>query len=188
MANQSPICCKLCFKAYTTNQKLFVHERNKHLHNKTIPHFYSLPQPSSEQMFYYINAFIVLIKKKLGFTRHTTGKKSFSIDTFSENVFVYLFKDKKMFKYSSVRHKYQCYFEGSTGAARLKEIFRYNQWFFWQNPLTNTKGYVLLENYKSTYQVKFTWNQTILSENNREFKLGRMFCNFIADSGEFQEK
>ncbi|CAB5341677.1 unnamed protein product [Rhizophagus irregularis] len=31
------------------------------------------------------------------------------------------------------------------------------------------------------------WNQTTLSENNREFTLGRMTCNFITDSGEFQE-
>ncbi|EXX63183.1 hypothetical protein RirG_154690 [Rhizophagus irregularis DAOM 197198w] len=186
MSSQS-ICCKLCFKTFTTYQKLLIHERNRHLYNKTIPHFYSLPQPSSEQMFYYINSFIVLIKKKLGFSRHAVGKKRFSIDTFPENVFVYLFKNEEKFKYSPARHKYQCSFEGSVGAARLKEIFHYDHWSFRQDPFTNTKGYVLLENYENTYQVKFSWSQMTLLENNREFMLGRMTCNFITDSGEFQE-
>src|SRR5205809_137358 len=105
MSNQLSICCKLCFKAFTTYQKLFVHERNKHSHNKTIPHFYSLSRPSSEQMFYYINSFIVLIKKKLGFSRHAIGKKRFSIEKFPENIFVYLFKDEEKFKYSPAKHK-----------------------------------------------------------------------------------
>ncbi|CAB4407049.1 unnamed protein product [Rhizophagus irregularis] len=158
MENPLSICCKLCFKAFTTYQKLFVHERNKHSHNKTIPHFYSLPRPTSEQMSQYINSFIVLIKKKLGFSRHAIGKKRFSIETFPENIFVYLFKDEEKFKYSPAKHKYQCYF-----------------------------GYVLLEDYENTYQVKFIWSQTVLLENNRKFTLGRMTCNFITDSGEFQE-
>jgi|GEM_PF-4158803 len=188
MANQSSICCKLCFKAFTTRQKLLTHERNKHLHNKLIPHFYFLTQPSLEQMSYYINSFIVLIKKKLGFSRHAVGKKHFSIETFPENVFVYLFKDEEMFKYSPAQHKYQCCFRGSMGETRLKQILHYDQWSFRQHPATNTKGYVLLEDYENTYQVKFTWSQMVLSENNREFVLGRMMCNFIADSGEFQEK
>jgi hypothetical protein len=188
MSTQLSISCKLCFKAFTTYQKLLVHERNKHLHNKTIPHFYSFSQPSSEQMFCYISSFIVLIKKKLGFSRHAVGKKRFSIETFPENIFVYLFKDEENFKYSPAKHKYQCYFRGLAGETRLKQIFQYDQWSFRQNPLTNTKGYVLLEDYENTYQVKFMWNQTVLSENNREFTLGRMTCNFITDSGEFQEK
>ncbi|CAB5376779.1 unnamed protein product [Rhizophagus irregularis] len=63
----------------------------------------------------------------------------------------------------------------------------YIKWSFRQNPLTNTKGYVLLEDYENTYQVKFIWSQTVLLENNRKFTLGRMTCNFITDSGEFQE-
>ncbi|PKC68891.1 hypothetical protein RhiirA1_456703 [Rhizophagus irregularis] len=50
------------------------------------------------------------------------------------------------------------------------------------------EGYVLLEDYENTYQVKFIWSQTVLLENNRKFTLGRMTCNFITDSGEFQEK
>ncbi|PKY60639.1 hypothetical protein RhiirA4_484566 [Rhizophagus irregularis] len=188
MENPLSICCKLCFKAFTTYQKLFVHERNKHSHNKTIPHFYSLPRPTSEQMSQYINSFIVLIKKKLGFSRHAIGKKRFSIETFPENIFVYLFKDEEKFKYSPAKHKYQCYFGGLTGENRLKQILHYDQWSFRQNPLTNTKGYVLLEDYENTYQVKFIWSQTVLLENNRKFTLGRMTCNFITDSGEFQEK
>ncbi|CAG8689711.1 14843_t:CDS:2, partial [Funneliformis mosseae] len=49
------------------------------------------------------------------------------------------------------------------------------------------KEYVLLEDYDNTYQVKFMWNQTTLSENNREFTLGRMTYNFIANSEKFQE-
>ena len=181
------ICCKLCFKPFTTYQKLLVHERNKHSHNKTIPHFHLLLQPSSEQIFYYINSFIVLIKKKLGFSRHAVGKKRFSIETFPENVFVYLFKNEEMFKYSPSQHKYQRCFGGAAGETRLKQILRYDQWSFRQHPITNTKGYVLLEDSENTYQVKFIWNQTVLSENNRKFVLGKMTCNFIADSGEFQD-
>ena len=171
-----------------TYQKLLTHERSKHLYNKTIPHLYLLSQPSLEQMYCYINSLIILIKKKLGFSRHAIGKKHFTIETFPENVFVYLFKDEERFKYSPAKHKYQCYFEGSVGAARLKEILRYDSWSFRENPLTKTKGYVLLEDYENTYQIKFTWSQTILPENNRGFTLGRIICNFVADSGEFQEK
>ncbi|GET66632.1 hypothetical protein GLOIN_2v1763616 [Rhizophagus irregularis DAOM 181602=DAOM 197198] len=37
------------------------------------------------------------------------------------------------------------------------------------------------------YQVKFIWNQTVLSENNKEFTLERMTCNFITDLEEFEE-
>ncbi|GES92108.1 hypothetical protein GLOIN_2v1842188 [Rhizophagus clarus] len=139
-------------------------------------------------MSYYINSFIVLVKKRLGFSRHAVGKKCLSIETFPEHVFVYLFKNEETFKYSPARHKYQCHFEGLAGATRLKQIFCYDYWDFRQHPLTNTKGYVLLEDYENKYQVKFTWNQTILTENNREFVLGRMSCNFVTDSGEFQEK
>ncbi|PKC67847.1 hypothetical protein RhiirA1_457938 [Rhizophagus irregularis] len=180
--------CKLCFKAFTSYQKLLAHKRSKHRNNKIVPHFYSLVQPSSNQMFYYINSFIVLVKKKLGFSRHAIGKKHLSIETFPENVFVYLFKDEETFRYSPAKRKYQCYFEGFSGATRLKQIFQYDHWDFRQHPLTNTKGYVLLEDYENKYQVKFTWSQTILSENNREFVLGKMSCNFITDFGEFQEK
>jgi hypothetical protein len=89
-----------------------------------------LSQPSSEQIFYYINSFIVLIKKKLGFFRHAVGKKRFSIETFPENVFVYLFKNEEMFKYSPAQHKYQCCFGGAAGETRLKQILRYDQWSF----------------------------------------------------------
>ena len=130
MASQSLFCCKICFRIFTTYQKLLAHERNKHLHNKIVPHFYLLPQPSSEQMFYYINSFIVLIKKKLGFSRHAIGKKRLSIETFPENVFVYLFKNEETFKYSPARHKYQCCFEGFAGATRLKQLFHYDNWDF----------------------------------------------------------
>lgn len=127
MTNQSTAHCELCFKTFTSYKNLIVHERNKHLHNRLIPHFYSFPQPSSEQMFYYINSFIVLLKKKLGFSRHSIGKKRISIETFPENVFVYLFKNEEKFKYSPASHKYQCSFEGRVGAIRLNQILCYNQ-------------------------------------------------------------
>ncbi|POG62135.1 hypothetical protein GLOIN_2v1785691 [Rhizophagus irregularis DAOM 181602=DAOM 197198] len=119
-------------------------------------------------MSYYINSFIVLIKKKLGFSRHAIGKKCFSIKTFPENVFVYLFKNEEKFKYSPAKHKYQCFFEGFAGAAKLKEIFHYDHWNFRQNPFTNTKGYVLLENYENTYQVKFINEKQIATLNNQK--------------------
>ncbi|RGB27357.1 hypothetical protein C1646_769208 [Rhizophagus diaphanus] len=78
------------------------------------------------------------------------------------NSFIVLIKkklDEEKFKYSPAKHKYQCYFG----------------------------GYILLEDYENTYQVKFIWSQTVLLENNRKFTLGRMTYNFITDSGEFQE-
>ena len=86
--------------------------------------------------------------KKLEFSHHAIGKKHFFIKTFPENVFVYLFKNEEKFKYSSAKHKYQCCFEGFAEATRFKEIFHYDHWNFQQNPFTNTKGYVLLENYE----------------------------------------
>ncbi|RIA79669.1 hypothetical protein C1645_840176 [Glomus cerebriforme] len=72
--------------------------------------------------------------------------------------------NEETFKYSPAKHQYQCYFEGFAGATRLKQIFWYDQWDFWQHPLTNTKGYVLLEDYENKYQVKFIWSQSTLSE------------------------
>ena len=111
---------KICFRILQTYQKLLAYKRNKHLHNKIVPHFYLLPQSFSEQMFYYINSFIILIKKKLGFSRYAIGKKRLSIKTFSENVFVYLFKNEEIFKYNPARHKYLYYFEGFAKAIKLK--------------------------------------------------------------------
>jgi hypothetical protein len=179
--------CKLCFKTFTSYKNLIIHERNAHSHNKLIPHFYLLSQPTSEQMIYYINYFIVFFKKKTWlFSDMQLGKK-FTIETFPENVFVYLFKNEETFKYSPAQHKYQCNFEGHAGVTRLNQLFCYDQWSFRENPHTNTKGYILLEDYENTYQIKFIWSQIILLENNREFTLGRMNCNFITDSGEFQE-
>ncbi|RHZ64158.1 hypothetical protein Glove_326g111 [Diversispora epigaea] len=174
--------CELCFKNFASYKNLVIHERNVHSNNKLIPHFYILSQPTSEQIIYYINSFIILLKKKLGFSRHAIGKKHLLIDTFPENVFVYLFKNEETFKYSPAKRKYQCNFEGYAGITRLNQLFCYNQWSFRENPHTNTKGYVLLEDYENKYQIKFTWSQTILSENNRELILERMNCNFITDS------
>ncbi|RHZ49412.1 hypothetical protein Glove_521g41 [Diversispora epigaea] len=168
--------CELCFKNFASYKNLVIHERNVHSNNKLIPHFYLLSQPTSEQIIYYINSFIVLLKKKLSFSRHAIGKKHLLIDTFPENVFIYLFKNEETFKYSPAKCKYQCNFEGHAGITRLNQLFCYNQW-----------SYVLLEDYENKYQIKFTWSQTILSENNRELILERMNCNFITDSDEFQE-
>jgi hypothetical protein len=94
MSTQLSISCKLCFKAFTTYQKLLVHERNKHLHNKTIPHFYSLSQPSSEQMFCYISSFIVLIKKNWVFLDMLLEKNVFQSKPF-QRIFLYIYLKMK---------------------------------------------------------------------------------------------
>ncbi|CAG8745478.1 16331_t:CDS:2, partial [Racocetra persica] len=46
---------------------LATHERIKHRNNKIIPHRYLLIQPPIEQITFYQDVFIVLIKKRLGF-------------------------------------------------------------------------------------------------------------------------
>jgi hypothetical protein len=180
--------CKLCFKEYPTQKHLLNHERNRHKNNKIIPHFNSLPQPSLVFVSYYIESFIVLIKKRLGFSRHSIGKRNVTVDTFPENIFVYLFKNEETFKYSPTQRKYQCEFEGASGEVKLKNILGYDFWNVRNNPHTNTKGYILLEDYNNKYKIKFTWSQTVLKENNREFILSKMSCNFTTESGEFIDR
>src|SRR5437868_3168903 len=84
------ICCKLCFKAFMTYQKLLTHERNKHLYNKTIPHLYLLSQPSLEQVYCYINSLIILIKKNLGFPDTLLEKNVLQSKPF-QKMYLYIF-------------------------------------------------------------------------------------------------
>ncbi|GES76550.1 hypothetical protein GLOIN_2v1474312 [Rhizophagus clarus] len=63
-------CC-LCQKIFSLRKQLLSHERVKHRNNKTIPHRHLLSQPSVEQLISYQDAFIILIKKHLGFNRHS---------------------------------------------------------------------------------------------------------------------
>ena len=67
--------CPLCQQKFQTRNKLLTHERSKHRNNKVIPHRTSLFLPSFELIIYYQDAFIVLIKKRLGFNRHSIGSK-----------------------------------------------------------------------------------------------------------------
>ena len=67
--------CSLCQQNFSSRNKLLAHERNKHRNNKIIPHRTSLFLPSFELLVYYQDAFIVLIKKWLGFNRHSIGSK-----------------------------------------------------------------------------------------------------------------
>jgi hypothetical protein len=113
--------------------------------------------PSLELMVYYQDAFIALIKKRLGFNRHSIGSKRLSIDTFPETIFVHLFENEPTFRYSPTQRKYYCHFQGKTGEERLKQILNYKYWNFRQNPETKTTGYVLFVNYEGTYKVNFSW-------------------------------
>ncbi|CAG8795979.1 1793_t:CDS:1, partial [Cetraspora pellucida] len=84
----------------SSRKKVVIHERIKHRNNKIIPHRKLLIQPSLEQITFYQDAFIVLVKKRLGFNRHSIGTKQVSIHAFPENIFVFLFESEPSFHYS----------------------------------------------------------------------------------------
>ncbi|GBB90490.1 hypothetical protein RclHR1_17480003 [Rhizophagus clarus] len=153
-------CC-LCQETFISRKLLLTHERTKHRNNKTIPHLPLLLRPSFEQLVSYQDAFIILIKKRLGFNRHSVGSKRFLINVFPENVFVYLFQSEPSFRYNTVLRKYRCTFKGEVGEQRLKQILNYEHWSCRQDPKTKTTGYVLFVNYEE------------------------ITCTFTTDSGEF---
>ena len=179
------LICFLCQKTLSSREQLLSHERTKHRNNKTIPHLHLLSRPSFEQLVTYQDAFIILIKKRLGFTRHSVGPKRLSINIFPENIFVYLFQSEPSFRYNSVLRKYRYAFKGEEGESRLKQILNYEYWNSQQDPITKTTGYVLFLNYEESYEVAFSWAQTELVENNRTFQCGTVTCTFTTDSGEF---
>jgi hypothetical protein len=83
--------CLLCKQYFPSRSKLLTHERNKHRNNKVISHHTSLILLSFELIVYYQDVFIVLIKKWLGFNRHSIGSKWLSIDAFQKLfLFIYL--------------------------------------------------------------------------------------------------
>ncbi|RGB25043.1 hypothetical protein C1646_772283 [Rhizophagus diaphanus] len=125
-----------------------------------------LVQPTFEQFVSYQDAFIVLIKKRLDFNRHSVGSKRLSISVFPENVFVYLFQNEPSFRYNSALQKYHCIFKGEAGEGRLKQILNYEYWNCRQNPKTKTIGYILFVNSEEIYEVSFSWAQNELVENN----------------------
>src|SRR6266542_4019781 len=102
--------CPLCNQYFPSRSKLLTYERNKHCNNKIIPHHTSLILPSIELIVYYQDAFIVFIKKQLGFNRHSISSKRLSIDAFPETIFVHLFENKSTFRYSPIQQKYYCQF------------------------------------------------------------------------------
>uniref|UniRef100_U9UFA6 C2H2-type domain-containing protein n=1 Tax=Rhizophagus irregularis (strain DAOM 181602 / DAOM 197198 / MUCL 43194) TaxID=747089 RepID=U9UFA6_RHIID len=177
-------CC-LCQETFISRKLLLTHERTKHRNNKTIPHFHLLLRPSFEQLISYQDAFIILIKKRLGFNRHSVGTKRVLINVFPENVFVYLFQSEPSFRYNTVLRKYRCTFKGEVEEQRLKQILNYEHWSCRQDPITKTTGYVLFVNYEESHEVTFSWTQTKLVENNRTFQCGVVTCTFTTDSGEF---
>src|SRR5260364_31421 len=118
--------CQLCQELFSSRKELVAHERIRHRNNKTIPHRKLLTQPSLDQVTFYQDAFIVLIKKHLGFNRHSIGAKQFSINAFPENIFVYLFENEPSFRYSPVQQKYSCFFQGEAGEQRLKQLVNYD--------------------------------------------------------------
>ena len=142
---------------FSSRNKLLTHERNKYRNNKVIPHHILLPLLSFKLLVYYQDAFIVLIKKRLGFSRHSIGSKRLSISAFPETIFVHLFESEPTFRYSPTQRKYYCQFQGKAGEERLKQILNYEYWSFRQNPITKTTGYVLFVNYEETYKVDFSW-------------------------------
>jgi len=132
------------------------YERTRHWNNKTIPHLHLLSQPPSEQLVFYQDAFIILVKKCLGFNKHSVGSKWLSVNVFSENVFVYLFQSKPSFRYNLALQKYHCTFKGEAGENRLKQILNYEYWNLWQDPKTKMTSYVLFMNYEESYEVAFS--------------------------------
>src|SRR5215204_2984672 len=147
--------CNICQEAFFLRKQLLTHERTKYRNNKTIPHLQLLLQPSFEQLVFYQDAFIILIKKHLGYSRHSVGSKRLLINVFSENVFVYLFQSEPSFRYNSALRKYRCTFKGETGEGRLKQILNYEHWNCQQDPITKTTGYVLFVNYEGIYEVSY---------------------------------
>ncbi|RHZ88189.1 hypothetical protein Glove_26g203 [Diversispora epigaea] len=156
--------CYLCQTILSSRKQLLSHERTEHKNNKTIPHLHLLIQPSSEQLISYQDAFVILIKKRLGFDRHSIGQKQLLINVFPENVFVHLFQSEPSFHYNSALRNSR------------------------HNPVTKTTGYVLLANYEGNYEISFIWVQTELIENNRTFQCGMVTCTFITDAGQFINK
>ncbi|RIB21716.1 hypothetical protein C2G38_2175830 [Gigaspora rosea] len=137
---------------------------------------------------FYQDAFIVLVKKRLGFNRHSIGAKQVSIHAFPENIFVFLFESEPSFRYSPVQRKYSCFFQGEAGEQRLKQLINYDNWNVRQDPKLQTIGYVLFVDNESSYGVNFSWSQSEVKENNRIFQCGTVTCKFIADSGEFSQQ
>jgi len=177
-------CC-LCQAIVSSRKQLLSHERIKHKNNKTIPHLYLLILPSLEQLTSYQDAFIILIKKHLGFNRHSIGQKRLLINVFPENIFIHLFQNEPSFRYNSALRKYHCTFKGEEREKRLKQILNYEYWSSRQDPKTKTTGYVLLANYEGNYEISFVWTQTELIENNRTFQCGKVTCKFTTDASEF---
>ncbi|RHZ68618.1 hypothetical protein Glove_294g122 [Diversispora epigaea] len=91
-----------------------------------------------------------------GEERHSIGSKRLSIDAFPKTVFVHLFQYEPTFKYSPTQQKYSCQFKGNEGEERLKQILNYEYWSFRQDPITKTKGYILLINCEEIYSVNFS--------------------------------
>jgi len=177
-------CC-ICQETFSLRKILITHERTKHRNNKTIPHLHLLLQPSYEQLVSYQDAFIILIKKRLSYSRHSLGYKRLSINAFPENVFIYLFQNEPSFRYNSALRRYRCTFKGEAGEGRLKQILNYEHWNQRQDPITKTTGYVLFANYEGVYEVSFSWVQAELVENNQIFQCENVTCTFTTDSGEF---
>ena len=148
--------CSLCQQNFSSRNKLLTHEGNKHRNNKVIPHRTSLCLLSFELLVYYQDTIIVLIKKWLGFNRHSIGSKWLSINAFPETIFVHLFESKPTFWYSLVKQKYFYQFQKKIREEKLKQILNYKYWNFRQDSKTNTIGYVLFVNYKRIYKVNFS--------------------------------
>ncbi|RIB02085.1 hypothetical protein C2G38_2255807 [Gigaspora rosea] len=184
MANK----CQLCKEILSSQKKLVIHEKIKHRNNKIIPHRKLLIQPSLEQITFYQDAFIVLVKKHLGFSRHSIGAKQVSIHAFPKNIFVFLFENEPSFRYNPVQRKYFCFFQGEAGEQRLKQLVNYDNWNMRQDPKLKTIGYVLFMDNESSYRVNFSWAQLEFRENERIFQCGTVTCKFIADSGEFSQE
>ena len=77
--------------------------------------------PSFELLVYYQDAIIVLIKKRLGFNRHSIGSKRLSISAFPETIFVHLFESEPTFRYNPTQRKYYCQFQGKAGKKDLNK-------------------------------------------------------------------
>ncbi|CAB5202424.1 unnamed protein product [Rhizophagus irregularis] len=156
----------LCQETFISQKLLLTHERTKHRNNKTIPHFHLLLRPSFEQLISYQDAFIILIKKRLGFNRHSVGTKRVLINVFPENVFVYLFQSELSFRYNTVLRKYRCTFKGET-QTKLVENNRTFQCGVVTCTFTTDSGEFVNENDKKKLQESESHITTPTTKNNQ---------------------
>jgi hypothetical protein len=142
--------CLLCHQKFSSKCLLLNIKKSKHCNNKVIPHHTSLFLPSSDLIIYYQNAFIVLIKKQLGFNRHFIGSKRLSIDAFPETKFVHYLKMNLLFNIVQHSENIIINFKGRMEKKDSSKYLIMNIGVFGRIPKQRQQD-VLFVNYERTY-------------------------------------